>query len=254
MRVKQIDNALDLFELFAKEKRPLTLTAIATRLSMPKSSVFNLLDTLLRRGLLYETRQRGGYYPTQRLGEIAAEIMDGDVVLQRIHGELERLAAETGETALLATRQGADIVYVDVVESTSPIRYFARYGERRPLCTTSSGKAILASYPPPEREQIIRSIDLVRYQENTLTEPEALLKNLARSIERGWTEDRAEFTPDVMGIGVPLVHGTRRFGLAIAGPLYRMDYQCEALAAKLKAASVRMQDMMGNLDDVSSAA
>lgn len=254
MRVKQIDNAFDLFELFAREKQPLTLTAIASRLDMPKSSVFNMLDTLVSRGLLYETRQRGGYYPTQRLSEIATEIMEGDVVLRRIHGELEKLAAETGETALLATRQGPDIVYVDVVESTSPIRYFAKYGERRPLCTTSSGKAILISHPPEEREKIVRSIELVAYQESTLTEPAALLKNLALSVERGWTEDRAEFTPDVMGIGVPLAHGTRRFGLAIAGPLYRMEYQRETLAAKLKTAALRMQAMMENLDDVSPAA
>lgn len=254
MRVKQIDNAFALLDLFAREKQPLTLTAIATRLDMPKSSVFNMLDTLLQRGLLYETRQRGGYYPTQRLSEIAAEIMDGDVVLQRIHGELETLAVETGETALLAVREGADIVYVDVVESTSPIRYFARYGERRPLYTTSSGKAILSSYSPVEREKIVRSIELVPHRANTLTDPAALLQLLSDSVERGWTEDRAEFTPDTMGIGVPLVHGTRRFGLAIAGPLFRMECQREALVATLKATAQRMQAMMENLDDSAPAA
>ena len=32
MRVRQVDNALDLFELFARYKRPLTLTIIADEL------------------------------------------------------------------------------------------------------------------------------------------------------------------------------------------------------------------------------
>jgi DNA-binding IclR family transcriptional regulator len=248
MRVRQVDNALDLFELFAKDKRPLTLTAIATRLDMPKSSVFNLIDTLLKRGLIYETKQRGGYYPTQRLYEMASEIMDGDVFLQHIHGELERLAQDTGETVLLATRQGAEVVYVDVVESASPIRYFAKHGERRPLCTTSTGKAILSSYPVEERRKIVQSIDPFAHRNNTHIDSEALLHNLALAVERGWTEDRAEFMPDVMGIGVPLVHGTRRFGLAIAGPLYRMEYQCDVLATKLRAASERMQRLIEHLD------
>lgn len=246
MRVRQVDNALDLFELFAKNKRPLTLTTIASVLGMPKSSVFNLIDTLLSRGLIYETRQRGGYYPTPRLYEISSQIMEGDVFLQGIHGELELLAAETGETVLLAARQGAEVVYVDVVESNSPIRYFAKYGERRPLYTTSTGKAILTSYDAKERLKILSGIEFVRYQESTFTDVGRLMRELDACVKRGWTEDRAEFTPDVMGIGVPLAHGTRRFGLAIAGPLYRMDCQRETLARKLKAASARMQRIIEN--------
>lgn len=244
MRVRQVDNALDLFELFAKLKRPLTLTSIAGELNMPKSSVFNLISTLLSRGLIYETRQRGGYYPTPRLYEIATSIMDGDVFLQHIHKELEGLAQETGETVLLATRQGHEIVYVDVVESASPIRYFAKYGELKPLHATSTGKAILSSYPKAEQEKALSGIDFIPYQANTLTSVEALMRELEASRARGYTIDRAEFTPDVMGIGVPLVHGARRFGLAIAGPLYRMDYQSDTLAEKLKSAAKRMQQIM----------
>ena len=246
MRVRQVDNALDLFELFARDKRPLTLTIIADELGMPKSSVFNLIDTLLSRGLIYETRQRGGYYPTPRLHEIATSIMEGDVFLQRIHGALEELAEATGETVLLAARQGAEVIYIDVVESASPIRYFARCGERRPLYTTSTGKAILTSYDKAERARILEQVDFVRHQETTFTDAGKLLAELDAAVARGWTEDRAEFTPDVMGIGVPLAHGARRFGLAIAGPLYRMEYQRDVLAAKLNAAAEKMQRIMEN--------
>jgi IclR family transcriptional regulator, acetate operon repressor len=248
MRVRQVDNALDLFELFARDKRPLTLTIIADELGMPKSSVFNLIETLLARGLIYETRQRGGYYPTPRLHEIATSIMEGDVFLQRIHGEMEDLARSAGETVLLASRQGAEVLYIDVVEAASPIRYFARCGERRPLYTTSTGKAILTSYDPQERARILEQVDFVRHQATTFTDAGKLMEELDAAVARGWTEDRAEFTPDVMGIGVPLVHGTRRFGLAIAGPLYRMDYQREELATKLRAAAERMQRIMENAD------
>src|SRR3546814_21193322 len=95
---------------------------------MPKSSTFNLIHTLLVRGYLYETRKRGGYYPTRRLLDLANHIAEGDPLLQGIHGYLEELAAQTGETALLSVREGSDVIYVDVVESASPIR---RSEERR---------------------------------------------------------------------------------------------------------------------------
>src|SRR3546814_13025428 len=87
---------------------------------MPKSSAFNLIQTLLDRGFIYETRKRGGYYPTRRLLELASRIAEGDPFLQNIHGYLESLAAETGETALLAVREHAAVISVDVVESSSP--------------------------------------------------------------------------------------------------------------------------------------
>lgn len=241
MRVKQVENVLDLFELYARDRAPLTLTAMARALGLPKSSAFNLIETLVERGFLYETRQRGGYYPTRRLFDVGREIMDGDPVLQTIHGELERLAADTGETVLLSLRRNDAVVYVDVVECASPIRYFAKIGDRRPVYTTSSGKAILTTYAARERAALLETFAYVAHQETTLTTPAALSAELDASLRRGWCEDRAEYTPDVMGIGVPLVHGERRYGLAIAGPIYRMGPQREALAATLRAAARRIQ-------------
>jgi IclR family acetate operon transcriptional repressor len=246
MMVKQIENVLDLFELFAKDKSPLTLTALSERLDMPKSSTFNLIDTLLARGFLYETRNRGGYYPTRRLLELSREVAEGDPFLLRIHGEIEKLANATGETALLAVRKEDEVVYVDVVESPSLIRYFAKVGERRPLYTTSSGRAILTTYEPAQRREILRSLTFVAHQKTTLVTVEALAAELERSVARGWSEDRAEYTPDVMGIGVPLVHDDRRFGLALAGPLYRMLEKREGLASALQQTASQIQLLFEN--------
>src|SRR3546814_12630108 len=84
MKAGQVHNVLALFELFAREKAPRTLTALAQQLDMPKSSAFNLIQTLLDRGFIYETRKRGGYYPTRRLLELARRIAQGDPFPQNI--------------------------------------------------------------------------------------------------------------------------------------------------------------------------
>lgn len=244
MRVRQVENVLDLLETFAREKAPMTLTAVSRALGIPKSSAFNLIDTLLARGLLYETRPRGGFYPTGRLFDLARAIKDGDRLVQRIHGELERLAETTGETALLAAREDQDVVYVDVVESSAAIRYFAKVGDRRPIYTTSSGKAILGSYPEPDRARILEGLTYVRHQDATVSRPEELAARLDEGLARGWFADLAEFTPDVMGIAVPVLHDERRFGLAVAGPLYRMQDRGEALVAELRSAAVRVRRIL----------
>lgn len=236
MKVSQAENVLALFELFAREKAPRTLTAVAQQLGMPKSSAFNLIRTLLDRGFIYETRRRGGYYPTRRLLDLATHIAEGDPFLQSIHGYLEALAAETGETALLAVREQHDVIYVDVKESPSPIRYSAKIGDHRPLCTASSGKAILVSLEPDQRAAILRAIDFSRQPDSAA----ALARELEESARRGWCEDRGKTAPDVMGIGVPLVRGERRFGLAVAGPAYRMEERRGELAEALQAAAAEI--------------
>jgi DNA-binding IclR family transcriptional regulator len=198
MRIRQVDNAFDLIELFARQKTPMTLSQLSRALAMPKSSTFNLIDTLLARGLLYEINSRAGYYPTRRMFDLARDMMEGDSFLQLIHGELETLAADTGETVLIASRDPHnrnEIVYIDAVESTAPIRYFAKVGDKRPIYTTSSGKAILSSYPPDERRRILASLTYVKHQTGTVTGEEQLAAVLDAAIARGWCEDSAEFTP-----------------------------------------------------------
>ncbi|HUG62658.1 MAG TPA: IclR family transcriptional regulator [Methylomirabilota bacterium] len=244
MKVRQVENVLDLLEMFARAKTPHTLTGVSAALGLPKSSTFNLIETLVDRGILYETRQRGGYYPTRKLFDLAREIMDGDMVLKRINGELQRLAAETGETAVLSVRDGDDIRYVDVVESSALIRYIVKVGERRPVYATSSGKAILSSLPEPARTKALQSLTLVAYEQTTARTVEELAAVLDESIARGWSEDLGEYTPEVMGMGVPIVHHDRRYGLAIAGPISRMQSRRLDLAETLKAAAERIHKVL----------
>ncbi|MGB6119622.1 MAG: IclR family transcriptional regulator [Mesorhizobium sp.] len=217
MRVRQVDKALDLFELFAQDRNAMTLTAIARELDIPKSSAFNLIETLTIRGYLHQARPRGGYYPTLRLADLARAIVGEDLLIQRIHPDLEELAEETGETALLALREHNEIVYIDVVESKAPIRYPARVGERRPLHTTSSGKAILVSYDERDRRAIIDTFGLL------LAAADRLTTELEAIAQRGWTEDAGETLSDVTGFGTPIAAGRWRLGLAVAGPAYRMQ-------------------------------
>ena len=247
VRVRQAENVLDLLEVFARQKAPLTLSAISRALAMPKSSTFNLIDTLLARGVLYETHPRGGYYPTRRLFDLARDVMEGDSFLHLIHGELESLAASTGESVLVAARDPQnqnEIVYIDAVESTAPIRYFAKVGDKRPIYTTSSGKAILTSYSAEERLRILASLTYVRHQKSTIANAEEMAVVLETAVSRGWCEDHAEYTPDVMGIAVPVLYGQRRFGLALAGPIYRMQDRRTELAALLRSTAQRIHALL----------
>ena len=80
---KIVERTLDLIELFAKEKRPLTLSDIAHLLKIPLSSCYDVVRAMLARGYIYELAPRAGYYPTSRLYILGEEIGNSDPVLTR---------------------------------------------------------------------------------------------------------------------------------------------------------------------------
>lgn len=242
MRVRQIENMLDLVEVYARERAPMTLSEIARQLGIPKSSAFNVIETLMQRGFLYETRPRAGYYPTSLLLELSRSISDADPLLQRLHPELEALAAATGETALLSMREGGEIIYLDVVESASAIRYFAKVGQRRPLHTTSSGKAILSTFSDSDRRKILSDIYASQAQQSMAIE--AVQRDIDACIERGWSEDIGATMTDVMGFGVPISTNRWRLGLALAGPIYRMQAARERLVGQLMETRAAIMPLM----------
>ena len=47
-----------------------------------------------------------------------------------------------------------------------------------------------------------------------------------------------------MGIAVPIRYGERRFGLALAGPIYRMQDRCTELAAFLRSTAQRIHTLL----------
>ncbi len=233
MIVKQIDNFLDLIGLFAREQAPRTLTQVSAALELPKSSTFNILRTLLARGVIYEVGPRAGYYPTRLLFDLTRTIAEGDPVSREVHLALQSLARQTGETVLLAARDGDEVVYVDAVESAALVRYAAKPGDRRPVYATSGGKAILSTYPERRRRRELKSIRYARHRQGTIDDAATMTRELEESIRRGWFRNLSEFTPDVTGIALPLVIGDRRYGLSVAGPNFRMEGRHAEIAAAI---------------------
>jgi len=238
MTVKQAANVLDLLEMFARRKRPATLTEVAEELSWPRSSTFNLLGTLVERGFLYEPKARGGYYPTPRWLTLAQDIAEAEPLPRQVHDLVKALAAATGETVGVCAQAGISAVFLDAVESEHAIRYAARVGKRMPIHATANGRAILSQLPGPERASILKRCDYVAHQPSTPLSPAAVEAEIAASLDRGWFQSLTEFTPDVVGVAIPLPVGDRRLALVVAGPAARLH-------EKIPATAVIMRDMVG---------
>ena len=58
---KIVDRTLDFLEIFADQKRPLSLSEISRLLHIPASSCHDVVQALQKRGYIYELGPRGGY-------------------------------------------------------------------------------------------------------------------------------------------------------------------------------------------------
>jgi len=230
MAVKQILNALDLIEFFARTRKPATLAEIQQQFGWPRSSAYNILSTLVERGYLYEPGRRGGYYPTPRLARVGETIMSADPMNERLAELLRNLAEETGETAVLAAPAGRYSVYLDVIESSSPIRYAGHVGQKFPMHAVASGRALLSLYGDAERAGILAKTTYKAYGPNALMSPEDVEAEITASLERGWFLSLHEYNADLVALAMPIQVDERRLAVVVAGPVYRLEHRCEEVA------------------------
>jgi DNA-binding IclR family transcriptional regulator len=238
MTVRTADRTLDIFESFAKRQKPTTVSDLARELSLPMSTCFSLVRTLVDRGFLYYLHPRGAFYPTRRLIHVAEAIAQHDPISQRVVAFLEELRDRTGETVVFGKLQGIGVVYLEIVESRFPIRYTMNIGVVRDLHATSIGKAILSAMSNEQRERVISKIKYGRLTKRTLQNRSQLERNLEEGRRRGYWTNVGESAADVSGIAQPVGILGDLYGIALIGPDFRFDRNmkeyAEALASTVK--------------------
>jgi len=222
-----------ILEMFARERRPLSLKALSEYCHIPNSTCHALVQTLIKRGYLYQLGPRKDLYPTRKLYDIGGVIVAHDMVLQRLKPIMEDLRDETQETVILGKRQRDDIVYLEVLESPQTIRYSASVGASKPLHSTCIGKTILADLKPEVIHQWWESHNPQQITKDTVANYARLMDSLEAGAKAGYFTTHGENVPDVTAIAIAVDINNERFGLAIAGPTHRMERNFDAMVASI---------------------
>jgi DNA-binding IclR family transcriptional regulator len=239
---KIVERTLDFLELFADEKRPLSLSEISKLLDIPVSSCHDVLQALQDRGYLYEIAPRAGYYPTVRLLDIAKIIADNDPVVIRAEIVLRALRDAVDESVLLSKTSGTTATYLLSFEPSHPLRFTVNIGQRvRSLYATSAGKAQLASLDKSDFDAFLKSAKLVALTPNTITSKAALRDDIEKSRRRGWFANREESQKGVVTLSASFVWNAATYIVTIAGPSSRLSSRMDLAAAKLVEACAKLE-------------
>ena len=161
---------------------------------------------------------------------------------------LEGLAAESGETVMLSVLSDrlSESIYLEVIESASPLRFAMRPGNRRPLFSTAAGKAMLAFQPAQQQQHYLASTEFVTFTPET-TQAEQMPALLGRIRESAVVYDRNGIVDGASGVASPTFNraGEAFCALSIAGPTERMDARRVAFEQMVRDGGQRISRLLG---------
>ena len=223
---RTVERALDILLCFRPEESGLTLTQIAERVDMHKSTVHRLLATLENKRFIQHAEGDGTYHLGLRLVELGFTVLKGNDIHRQALPYMHRLAAECRETVDLAILDGGQVVYLQVVESPQRMKFAAAPGQRLPVLGTATGKGFLAFLPEDKAEAIIKR-GIAKYTANTNISLAALRQELAVVRERGFAISHQEYEAGVNAVAAPILDGSRYpvASMAIVGPAFRLPQE-----------------------------
>lgn len=202
--VPAVTRAAAILEMLSHERGAIGISAIARRLSLPKSSVANLCSTLVATGLL--RTHDGGVQLGSKLAQLGSAYLAGVDHVRLFRESCEMLDAARNDTVQLAMlSSGIDVVYLAKREGVYPVRLASAPGRALPATCTATGKAILATLPIDEvRARLAIAGPLPQLTPNSITTEQALLRELALIQERGYALDREEVIEGVVCVGLAI--------------------------------------------------
>ncbi|MGE0153484.1 MAG: IclR family transcriptional regulator [Reyranellaceae bacterium] len=225
---------MEVFEVFAHERRELSNSEMARLLSVADSSSSDLLYTLHSLGYLMRTPRTRRFYPTGRLFEVARRIKQSDPLTAMARDAIERLADRTNETAFFGVLDSSSVTILAMQPSRLPLRYIVDVGSRVSTHASSLGKALLGLKPRDEIVAFLRRYPLLPVTPQTITNVDQLLAEIELSKERGWYETRGEGAEGVNTLAVSGWLGDQAVGFCLAGPAERIDTNHEAYLVALR--------------------
>lgn len=201
--VKSAYRTVQILELLASRPQRMTLSELQRELDVPKSSLHNLLQTLVARGWLETSESGSAYGIGLRALRVGASYLERDPVVEASWPILSQLRSRLDETVHLARLDGADIVYLASRESAHHLRSSSRIGRRLPAHSTALGKVLLAGRSDAAVRELLPD-RLVALTPDTVTVIEELEAELAEIRIQGYSLEHGQNTPGLACVAVSI--------------------------------------------------
>jgi DNA-binding IclR family transcriptional regulator len=225
MELKTIEKALLVFKCFAEWNSSLSTTELAKKLDTNKATMSRVLSTLKKHDFLEQDPNTRRYRLGPAMAQMARAVnrnMNGEVVTIA-KPIVDKLRDEIGETVHVEVLSGNHIYLAYIARSPNPVSLTIEVGDQVKPHAHAGAKAIVAFSDPREIERWL-AMDLLRLNENTVTDPDKLREIYREIRQNGVAYDWEEYLHEINAVGAPIFNHKDNpvAAIIIVVPAYRM--------------------------------
>lgn len=215
-----LERACDVLRLFTPQKPRWTISELARHLNVPKSGVFRLVKTFQRKHFLQSGEDSYEYELGSGIWELTGTVFNRrERLLKKASPYLRDLNKTTGLLVSLRVLENEQMVIVDRVEGTDPVKVIFPVGTHQPLNHGAPGKLLLAYHYPTDSTQLHELISrgkITKLTERTLMDRRGLQEELNKIRRLGYATSDGEAIRGTIGIAAPVWNSTGQVEAALA--------------------------------------
>ncbi|MFG6532098.1 MULTISPECIES: IclR family transcriptional regulator [unclassified Sulfitobacter] len=202
---RSINRLLGIFERIAEVTEVgMTLADLSVALDAPKSSLLIMLRPLVDQD--YLIHESNTYRLGPRMFQFASAILANSRFSSLVRHHMTLLRDWTDETVIYATLDldSRRIVYEDVVEGSSPIRYVVNAGANRPAYPTASGRVLIGHAPTEWQNRYFADLQADKLTSRTITDIAGIQAAVKECRQRGVCFTNGEAIDGAAGVSAPV--------------------------------------------------
>ncbi len=203
-QVKTLEKAITILTCLAESQDQLALKDLTDKTGFKTTTCYRLIKAMESMGLLERDLGSKKYRLGAKLISLGVSALGGLNLRQIALPLMTELRDDTGETTNLSVLDGAEILYIERIQSEYLFNVNLSVGSRLPLYCTSQGKAILAFLPEDQAEELIEKITFVKRTNKTLTNVRSLKKELAVVRKKGFAVSNEELEQGHCAVAAPI--------------------------------------------------
>jgi len=247
--VQALDRALGLLEILAS-RSGLTLSELAAESDQAVATVYRALVTLQGHGMVEVEEPGQIWHIGAGAFRVGSAFLRRTKVIERARQPMDALMRATGETANLGVESNDEVLFLSQVETHEAIRAFFPPGTKGPMHVSGIGKVLLAWLPEDRVAGILARRGQERFTSLSITHPSSLMRDLARTRDRGFSIDDQERAEGMRCIAAPIFnpYGEVVAGLSVSGPAFRIGLsETSRIGALVRATADQVTQAIGGV-------
>ena len=221
--VKSAGRVLRILEFFDEIQRAARVAEIAECLSIPQSSTSILLNCLVDLGYMDYLPDSRSFIPSPRVTLLGTWLDGGPVRNGSLIRMLEEISQKTGDTIIIAARNGIFSQYIHVLQARSAMRFHVPQGSRRLVVWSATGFALLTGCSEKEIRALVTRTNAEAAPGQPRVDISQVLENVRQTRRAGYFFSTGLVTPGGGSIAIPLpdcIDGRNRaLSVAVSGIL-----------------------------------